>query len=114
MDGALCHVDDVLVFEKDKEEHHKRLCEMLKTFEKVGLTLNDKCVFAAERVKFLGHTISVQGIEADKDKIQAILNMPQPRNVEGVRRFMGLVNYVGKFSPNLPTLTKPLRDLLKK
>ncbi len=64
-------------------------------------------------MKFLGHTISAQGIEADQDKIQAILNMPEPQNVEGVRRFMGMVNYVGKFSPHLPTLTKPLRDLLR-
>lgn len=57
-------------------------------------------------------SISAQGIEADEDKIKAILNMPEPENVEGVRRFMGMVNYVGKFSPHLPTLTKPLRDQL--
>lgn len=81
--------------------------------KKAGLTLNDKYVFAVDRVKFLGHTISAQGIKADQDKIKAILNMPEPQNVEGVRRFMGMVNYVGKFSPHLPTLTKPLRDLLR-
>lgn len=111
--GALCHADDVLVFGKDQKEHNERLCEVLKKFEEAGLTLNDKCVFAVDRVKFLGHTISAQGIEADEDKIKAILNMPEPENVEGVRRFMGMVNYVGKFSPHLPTLTKPLRDLLR-
>lgn len=86
---------------------------MLKKFEKAGLTLNDKCVFAVDRVKFLGHTISAQGIEADQDNIKAILNMPEPQNVEGVRHLMGMVNYIGKFSPHLPTLTKPLRDLLR-
>ncbi|KAI2647439.1 Transposon Tf2-9 polyprotein [Labeo rohita] len=111
--GVLCHADDILVFGKDKKEHDVRLGEVLKKFEKAGLTLNDKCVFAVKRVKFLGRTISAQGIEADQDKIQAILNMPEPQNVEGVRRFMGMVNYVGKFSPHLPTLTKPLRDLLR-
>lgn len=111
--GVLCHADDILVFGKDKKEHDGRLCEVLKKFEKVGLTLNDKCVFAVKRVKFLGHTISTQGIEADQDKIQAFLHMPEPQNIEGVRRFMGMVNYVGKFSHHLPTLTKPLRDLLR-
>jgi len=39
--------------------------------------------------------------------------MPEPRNIEEVCRFMGMVNYVGKFSPSLPAFTKPLRDLLK-
>ncbi|RXN36200.1 Transposon Ty3-G Gag-Pol poly [Labeo rohita] len=113
MTGVLCHPDDILVFGNDKKEHDERLCEVLKKFEKAGLTLNDKCVLTVKRVKFLGHTISAQRIGADQDKIQAILNMPEPQNVEGVRRFRGMVNYVGKFSPHLPTLTKPLRNLLR-
>lgn len=69
--------------------------------------------FAVEKVKFLGHTLSATGIEADPDKISVIEKMHEPRNVEEVRRFMGMVNYVGKFSPSLPALSKPLRDLLK-
>ena len=39
--------------------------------------------------------------------------MPEPQDVADVRRFMGMVNFVGKFSPRLPDLTKPIRDLLK-
>lgn len=89
-----------------------RLCEVLRKFESAGLTRNGKCEFGAREVKFLGHKVSAHGIEADPDKIKAILNMPEPKNIEGVRRFMGMANYVGKFSPHLPTLTKPLRDLL--
>ena len=111
--GTLCHADDILVFGKDETEHDNRLCEVLRKFESAGMTLNEKCEFGVKQVKFLGHKISAQGIEADPDKIKAILNMPEPQNIEGVRRFMGMVNYVGKFSPHLPTLTKPLRDLLK-
>uniref|UniRef100_A0A8C6LF33 Reverse transcriptase RNase H-like domain-containing protein n=1 Tax=Nothobranchius furzeri TaxID=105023 RepID=A0A8C6LF33_NOTFU len=51
-------------------------------------------------VKFLGHKISAHGIKADSDK--AVLKTPEPQNVEDVRRLMGMVNYVGKFSPHLP------------
>ncbi|KAF7216671.1 putative LOC107394635-like protein [Nothobranchius furzeri] len=111
--GALCHADDILVFGKDKAEHDERLQQVLKRCEKAGLTLNEKCEFSVERVKFLGHNISATGIEADPDKVSAIENMPEPRNVEEVRRFLEMVNYVGKFSSSLPALTKPLRDLLK-
>nr|XP_054591370.1 uncharacterized protein LOC129155169 [Nothobranchius furzeri] len=111
--GALCHADDILVFGKDKAEHDERLQQVLKRCEKAGLTLNEKCEFSVERVKFLGHNISATRIEADPDKISAIENMPEPQNVEEVRRFLGMVNYVGKFSSSLPALTKPLRDLLK-
>nr|XP_054588665.1 uncharacterized protein LOC129153481 [Nothobranchius furzeri] len=111
--GASCHADDILVFGKDKAEHDERLQQVLKRCEKAGLTLNEKCEFSVERVKFLGHNISATGIEADPDKISATENMPEPRNVEEVRRFLGMVNYVGKFSSSLPALTKPLRDLLK-
>ncbi|KAL1250988.1 hypothetical protein QQF64_018784 [Cirrhinus molitorella] len=39
--------------------------------------------------------------------------MPEPQNIEGVKHFMRMVNYIEKFSPHLPTLTKPLRDLLR-
>ena len=43
-----------------------------------GLTLNDKYQFAVDRVTFLGHVISAQGIEADPGKIKAITEMPTP------------------------------------
>lgn len=111
--GALCHADDILVFGKDQTEHDNRLSELLKKLEEAGLTLNEKCEFSVKEVKFLGHQVSAKGIEADPNKIKAILNMPEPENVEAVRRFMGMVNYVCKFSSRLPNLTKPLRDLLR-
>lgn len=111
--SALCHADDILVYRKDRAEHDERLQEVLKRCEKAGLTLNEKFEFSVQKVKFLGHSISATGIEADPDKISTIEKMPKPRNVEEVCRFMGMVNYVGKFSSSLPALKKPLRDLLK-
>lgn len=55
--GALCHADDILVYGKDKKEHDERLQEVLKRCEKAGLTLNEKCEFSVEKVKFLGHNM---------------------------------------------------------
>lgn len=91
--GALCHAGDILVFVRGRAEHDERLQKVLKNCEKAGLTLNEeKCKFAMETVKFLGHNISATGVEANPDKIRAIENYPEPRNAE-VHRFMGMVNY---------------------
>ena len=40
--------------------------------------------------------------------------MPKPTDVSGVRRLLGMVNYVARFIPNLADVTEPLRILLKK
>ena len=63
-------------------------------------------------MKFLGHVIDEIGIHADPEKIQAIQQLKAPTNVTELRRFLGMVTYLSKFSPNLSQKVKPLRDLL--
>ncbi|KAJ8871600.1 hypothetical protein PR048_027927 [Dryococelus australis] len=57
--------------------------------------------------------ISSEEVEAITAKIEAIRDMPQPQSVTDVRRLLGMVNYVGKFVPNLAEITEPIRQLLK-
>ena len=77
----------------------------MERLQKEGLTLNDeKCEFAVDRVKFLGHIVSAQGLEPDPSKIKAITDMPTPTDIAGVRRYLGMVQYVGKFSPRIAEL----------
>ena len=57
-------------------------------------------------MKFLGHCVSKEGVRADPDKTAAT------RSAADLRRFMGMVNQVGKFSPNIAEVGKPLRKLL--
>ena len=78
-----------------------------------GVTLNPKkCEFRKTSIKFLGHVISPEGIQADPDKTAAIIRMPPPTNTSDLRRFLGMTTQMGKFSPQLAETTKPLRDLL--
>ena len=49
----------------------------------------------------------------DPDKIKAIVEMERPTDISGIRRFLGMVNQLYKFSPRVTELTKPLRELLK-
>ena len=80
-----------------------------------GVTLNpDKCEFGKTKLKFLGDLINESGIHGDPDKTSAIVEMRPPGNVSELRRFMGMVNQLGKFTPNLTELTQPLRELLTK
>ena len=115
LEGVVCQMDDVLVFGCTVAEHDKRLMAVLKRIEEAGATLNrEKCSFGQRRIKFLGHIIDQEGISADPDKIKAVTEMETPKSITELRRFLGVVNYLGKFSPNLATLSQPLRELLSK
>ena len=56
--------------------------------------------------------ISRDGVSADPDKTKAILQMKPPTNITELRRFMEMVNQLGKFSPNVAQISQPLRELL--
>ena len=111
--GTQCLIDDVLVFGATQEEHDLRLDGVLARIQAAGVTLNDeKCVFSTTTVKFLGHIVDKFGIRADPEKTMAINKMAQPTNITELRRFMGMINQLGKFSPSLASITQPLRELM--
>ena len=115
VEGAVCLMDDILVHGKSKEEHDQRLLIVLRQLERAGIKLNEKkCVFGQECVKFLGQVVDQAGVRADPDKVSAIANFRTPRCVGDIRHLIGMANQLGKFSPNLAKMTKPLRDLLVK
>ena len=87
---------------------------VLSRLREAGLTLNEKCEFSKGFVRFLGHIIDGQGIHANPQKVDAILNFPAPANVPELQRFLGMVNQLKKFTPELASQTEPLRELLKR
>jgi transposase InsO family protein len=58
--------------------------------------------------------INAKGIHASPEKVEAITKLEAPKNVTELRRFVGMINYLGRFTKNLSTIMKPLTDLLKK
>ncbi len=114
LDGVICHMDDILIHGKDQAQHDERVRAVLHRIQDAGLTLNDKCEFNKESIKFLAHLIDGQGIHVDPDKTKAIAKFPTPQNVTELQRFLGMVNHVGKFVPRLADLNEPLRQLLHK
>ena len=112
-DGVLCHMDDILIFCQTLEEHDVRLHRVLKKIKAAGITLNkSKCKFRKESLSFLGHKIDKTGISADPSKLIAVSKMGKPKIRTELRRFLGMSNQLGKFSPRLADISKPLRELL--
>lgn len=81
----------------------------------MGLTVKlSKCTFLQEQVKYLGFIISKEGLRPDPEKLDAIVNAPTPENISQLKSFLGMLNYYGKFIPNLSHILHPLHNLLKK
>ena len=113
LEGVLCLMDDILVFSKDRAEHDKRLHNVMNRIQQAGVTLNtDKCEFWRDELTFLGHVVSKHGTSPDPDKLKAIAEIQPPTTVTELRRFMGMANQLGKFTPRLATISKPMRELL--
>ena len=113
LQGVLCVMDDIIVFGKNQEEHDSRLHAVLTRLSLSGITLNsEKCEFSKNRLTFLGHIIDSQGISADPSKTAAITQMDPPKSVTELHRFLGMINQLGKFTPNIAELSHPLRELL--
>ena len=115
LEGVLCLVDDVLVFGANRKDHDNRLDAVMQRLQTAGVTLNrSKCAFLKNQVKFLGHVVNKDGIQADPEKVSAIVQMKSPSNITELRRLLGMANQLGKFSPKLAQITQPLRSLLSK
>ena len=118
MDGelsGLAGVDDILVIGRNQREHDERLRAVLDRLVKCGLTLNvDKCAFSQSELPYLGQIIDGDGIRIDPGKVKAIVDMAEPTDVSELRRFLGMVNQLMNFCPDLAEKTHALRELLRK
>jgi len=114
-DFLVVYLDDLTPFSKSDPEHLKHLRQIFITCRKYGISLNPKkSLFGLEEGKLLGHIISKHGIRIDPDRIQAILHMPHPRNIKELQGFLGKINFLRRFIPNLAELSRLLNNMLKK
>ena len=112
--GVICYIDDILVSGKDEASHLEALEAVFKRLEKHGFRLKrEKCEFLTSAVEYLGHVIGKEGVHPLPNKVTAIEKAPAPKNTQELRSFLGLLNYYGKFIPNLSTLLHPLNALLQ-
>ena len=115
--GCICHVylDDVIIWSDNLIDHKKHVNMVMEALQKAHLYLNaKKCYFFLTEVDFLGHHISARGIEPQSSKCEKIMNWPMPKSATDVRSFLGLVQYISAFLPNLADHTVVLTLLTTK
>ena len=113
--GVIGIHDDMVIFWVDQEDHDTNLINLLNICQKEGLVLNSKKLeLRRERVTFFGTEYSTQGMHPDPKKVQGITEMTGPMDKQQLQSFLGMVNYMGTFIPNLSHRTEPLRAMLKK
>lgn len=87
---------------------------VLDRIQEVRLKFNkSKCEFRKPNIEYFGHWIGSNGISPCPERVKAIRDMSTPKNITELKRFMGMVNYLGRFLPLLSTVKHPLSDLLK-
>jgi hypothetical protein len=108
-------IDDILVYSKNEEGHAEHLRIVLQRLRDHKLYAKfSKCEFWLDSVKFLGHTISIEGISVDPSKVQGVMDWKPPKSVHQIRSFLGLAGYYRRFVPDFSRIAKPMTELLKK
>ena len=112
---AFGYLDDILFFSPNMEQHlvHIRVLFECLRAEDLKLTKR-KCSFLKAHVQYLGHYISGQGLEPVPERLEALVKMPPPEDVTGVRKFLGFVRYYRKFIPRYSDVARPLTNLTRK
>lgn len=113
--GVKTCIDDIIVYAKNKEEHDQILLKLLERARKHGVKFNkEKCQSYKNEVKYMGHLISGDGIKMDPNRIEAIKCIKPPKNTKELSRFMGMINFVARFVPNMTKRTVNMRQMMKK
>ena len=109
-----CYVDDILIYSKTPEEHLDHIRTVLKRLQENGLVVRfDKCTFGSDKIDFLGHEISSEGVRPMASKVEAVQQFPVPKTIKALQEFLGMVNYYRRFIPDVAGLTSPLSDILR-
>ncbi|KAI4884219.1 hypothetical protein NFI96_005617 [Prochilodus magdalenae] len=114
LEGVVNIVDDILVWGENMEQHDKRLRQLLDRIRSINLKLNRaKCKIRMTEVSYVGHVLSADGLKPDPEKVRAIQDMPEPEDKAALMRFLGMLQYLAKFIPNLAEVSAPVRKLLE-
>lgn len=112
---VLIFIDDILIYYRTKEEHQEHLSIVLQTLREHQLYAKfSKCEFFKEKIQYLGHILTRDGISVDPEKIRTIMEWSVPKDVVDIRSFMGLAGYYRRFVEGFSRVAYPITSLQKK
>ncbi|KAK3735267.1 hypothetical protein QZH41_001046 [Actinostola sp. cb2023] len=107
--------DDTFIYGTGEDQHDQHILGVLDTARRNNVKFNpDKFQFKVAETSFFGLKWTPEGLKTDERKIQAIVDMPPPKNLKELQSFMGMVNYLNRFSPIIAQISEPIRNLMKK
>jgi hypothetical protein len=112
---SLVYIDDIVVYSKTFEDHLQHVDLVLKAISKAGITLSPpKCHLGYQSLQLLGQRVSRLGLSTHKEKVDAINQLAEPRNVHELQMFLGMMVYFSAYIPFYAWIVAPLFKLLKK
>ena len=108
--------DDIMIVGKKQNhsDHDQALTTLLETARRCNVKLNyEKSQYKREEVDFFGETYTTSGCKLDKSNVSVITKMPAPTIKKHVQSFIGMINYLSKFSARLSEIVEPIRELAK-
>ena len=115
LDYLFIYMDDVLVASRTMGEHEEHFRELFRRLAAHDLVVSlAKCQFGQTKMEFLGHTVTKDGVEPMHEKVAAIHQYPAPSTRDGLRRFLGMINFYNRFIPKAAQIMKPLYEAMVK
>jgi hypothetical protein len=112
---VMVFIDDILIYSEIAEEHEKHLRIVLeKLWQNQLYAKFEKCEFWLEKVAFLSHVLTTDGVVVDPSKIEVVTEWKQLQNIIDIRSFLGLARYYRRFIENFSKIVKPMTELLQK
>lgn len=105
----IVYIDDILIHARDLHQLQSHTRTVLARLKEYNLSLNvEKCEFDKEKLEFLGHQVSENGLDISGKKVEDIKAFRSPRNASEVRSFMGTASFLAAYIPNFADIAKPL------
>ena len=105
-------IDDMLIYSKNEQEHEEHLKIVLQVLREQQLYATfSQCDFFKEKIQYLGHLVSKEGISVDLEKVKAIMEWSVPRNLSNIRSFMGITGYYRNFIEGFSKISYPITPL---
>ena len=109
------YLDDIIIYTTNRRMHKLVLDEVFRVLNEVGLILSiDKVHLMRKEINILGMIVSKEGRRVDPERVRAIQLLKPPKNIKGVQRFMGVVNFCSPSCSHFQKLAYPITELLTK
>ena len=96
--GVMVYIDDILIYSATADEHEELVEWVLRRLREEGYYAHpDKCEFFRNKVEFLGHVVSADGVAVQQHKVQRVREWPMPQTKRDVKSFLGMTGYYRKF-----------------